>query len=80
MCVRRRMMKMPVLEDLSRQKAALLKRKSVLLKQLERCMAETEEIDRKISVIEGCELEYDLRKSIELIAAERRIPNALQAV
>ncbi|HON36524.1 MAG TPA: hypothetical protein PLY52_09495 [Methanothrix sp.] len=74
------MMKMPVLEDLSRQKAALLKRKSVLLKQLERCMAETEEIDRKISVIESCELEYDLHKSIELIAAERRIPNALQAV
>ena len=43
-------------------------------------MAETEEIDRKISVIESCELEYDLHKSIELIAAERRIPNALQAV
>ena len=33
------MIKMPVLEDLSRQKAALLKRKSALLKQLEQCMA-----------------------------------------
>ncbi|MBK7387384.1 MAG: hypothetical protein IPI63_12020 [Methanothrix sp.] len=74
------MIKMPVLEDLSRQKAALLKRKSALLKQLEQCMAEAEEIDRKISVIESCELEYDLHKSIELISAERRIPNALQTV
>lgn len=67
---------MSVLEDLSCQKAALLKRKSALLKQLERCMAETEEIDRKISVIESCELEYDLHKNIDIMKSERRKANA----
>ena len=51
---------MSVLDDLSHQKTTLLKRRSALLKQLELCMAEAEEIDRKISVIESCELEYDL--------------------
>ncbi len=68
---------MSVLEDLSYQKAALLKRKSALLNQLERCMAETEEIDRKISVIESCELEYDLHRNMELIKSERKRANAL---
>lgn len=63
---------MSVLDDLSLQKTALLKRKSALLKQLERCMAETEQIDREISVIESCELEYDLHRNIEMIPGERR--------
>lgn len=40
-------------------------------------MAETEEIDRKISVIESCELEYDLHKNVDLITSERKRANAL---
>lgn len=63
---------MSMLDDLSLQKTALLKRKSALLKQLERCMAETEQIDHEISVIESCELEYDLHRNIEMISGERR--------
>ena len=68
---------MSVLDDLSHQKTALLKRRSALLKQLEQCMAEAEEIDRKISVIESCELEYDLHKNIEMITSEYRKINAI---
>ncbi|GAB6266464.1 MAG: hypothetical protein STSR0001_19110 [Methanothrix sp.] len=70
-------MKVSVLDDLSHQKTALLKRRSALLKQLEQCMAEAEEIDRKISVIESCELEYDLHKNIEIMTSERRKINAI---
>jgi len=55
----------------------LLKRRSALLKQLELCMAEAEEIDRKISVIESCELEYDLHKNIEIMTSGRRKMNAI---
>ncbi|HOG97748.1 MAG TPA: hypothetical protein PLV49_02530 [Methanothrix soehngenii] len=66
-----------MLDDLSHQKTALLKRRSALLKQLEQCMAEAEEIDRKISVIESCELEYDLHKNIEMITSEYRKINAI---
>ncbi|WP_461459325.1 hypothetical protein [Methanothrix sp.] len=72
-----RKMKVSVLDDLSHQKTALLKRRSALLKQLEQCMAEAEEIDRKISVIESCELEYDLHKNIEIMTSERRKINAI---
>ena len=72
-----RRMKVSVLDDLSHQKTALLKRRSALLKQLELCMAEAEEIDRKISVIESCELEYDLHKNIEMITSEYRKINAI---
>jgi len=61
---------MSMLDDLSLQKTALLKRKSALLKQLERCMAETEQIDHEISVIESCELEYDLHRNIEMMPAD----------
>lgn len=63
---------MSVLDDLSLQKTALLKRKSALLKQLDQCMAETEQIDQEISVIESCELEYDLHRNIEMMPAEHR--------
>jgi len=66
-----------VLDDLSHQKTALLKRRSALLKQLEQCMAEAEEIDRKISVIESCELEYDLHKNIDMMTSGRRKINAI---
>ena len=68
---------MSVLDDLSHQKTTLLKRRSALLKQLERCSGEAEERDRKISGIEGCEREYDLHKNIEIMKSGRRKMNAI---